>query len=206
MLSIIDYGVGNIFSLSASLKTIGQDAVLTSDIKTIEKSDRIILPGVGAFRDAAEKLCKSGMWDVLLGEAAKGKPILGICLGMQMLFDKSYEYGQHKGLGLISGDVVPISSVTDEDLKIPHMGWNSLSFPEGKEKSRLYKYTNEGDYVYFVHSYCAVNCESYQSATTKYGADITASAEYKNVYGTQFHPEKSGDVGLKILKAFCEIH
>ncbi|MBO4898482.1 MAG: imidazole glycerol phosphate synthase subunit HisH [Clostridia bacterium] len=205
MLAIIDYGVGNIFSLSASLKTLGQDAVLTSDIKTIEQSDRIILPGVGAFRDAAEKLRETGMWDVVLSEAAKGKPILGICLGMQMLFDKSYEYGEYEGLGLISGDVVPISSVTDADLKIPHMGWNSLSFPEGKEKSRLYKYTNEGDYVYFVHSYCAANCESAVSAKTHYGADLTASAENGNVYGTQFHPEKSGNIGLKILKAFCEI-
>ena len=205
MLAIIDYGVGNIFSLSASLKTLGQDAVLTSDIKTIEKSDRIILPGVGAFRDAAEKLKTTGMWNVVLKEAAKGKPILGICLGMQMLFDKSYEYGEYEGLGLISGDVVPISSVTDADLKIPHMGWNSLMFPEGKEKSRLYKYTNENDYVYFVHSYCAANCEKEVSAKTFYGAPITASAENGNVYGTQFHPEKSGNIGLKILKAFCEI-
>lgn len=205
MLSIIDYGVGNIFSLSASLKTIGQDAALTSDIKTIEKSDRIILPGVGAFRDAAEKLRQTGMWDVVLSEAKRGKPILGICLGMQMLFDKSFEYGEYDGLGLIHGNVVPISSVTDADLKIPHMGWNSLTFPKDKEKSRLYKYTNEGDYVYFVHSYCAVDCADNVSATAEYGTSLTASAEYKNVYGTQFHPEKSGDVGLKILKAFCEI-
>ena len=205
MIAIIDYGVGNIFSLMSSLKVIGADAVLTNDIKTIEECDRIILPGVGAFSDAIRLLKESGLDKVVLSECEKGKPLLGICLGMQLLFEKSYEYGEHKGLGLIKGSIKPIKDVAPKDYKIPQMGWNSLNFPENKEKHPLFKYIKEGDFVYFVHSYYGADCEESLIATTEYGASLTAAVANQNVYGTQFHPEKSGDVGLNILRAFCEI-
>ena len=205
MTAIIDYGVGNLFSLKSSFAFIGEEAVVTNDNDIIDKSDRIILPGVGAFGDAAEKLRESGLDKVVKEQAAKGKPILGICLGMQLLFDKSYEYGEYEGLGLIKGSVKPIEDVIDKGLKIPHIGWNGLIFPKNKEKSRIYKYTNEGDCVYFVHSYYAADCEKSVTAYAEYSALLTASVENGNVYGTQFHPEKSGEVGLGILKAFCEL-
>lgn len=205
MIAIIDYGVGNLFSLKSSFAFIGKEAVVTGDKELIDKCDRIILPGVGAFGDAAEKLKKSGLYAVVKEQAAKGKPILGICLGMQLLFDKSYEYGEHEGLGLITGNVKTIEGVIPKDLKIPHIGWNGLVFPKDKEKSPIYKYTNEGDCVYFVHSFYAADCAESVTADAEYGAMLTASVQNKNVYGTQFHPEKSGEVGLKILKAFCEI-
>ncbi len=206
MIAIIDYGVGNIFSLQSSLKYIGVEAILTADKKIIEKSDKIILPGVGAFGDAAEKLKISGMWDIVKKEVSeKNKPLFGICLGMQMLLEKSFEYGEHEGLGFIKGSVVSMEGVIPKNYKIPHIGWNSLQFPKDKEKSKIYKYINENDFVYFVHSYFGTDCESSVSATTNYGADLTASVEFENVYGTQFHPEKSGDTGLKILKGFCEL-
>lgn len=205
MIAIIDYGVGNLFSLKSSFAFINKEAVVTGDPAVIEKCDRIILPGVGAFSDAAKKLKDSGLGDVVKKEAAKGKPILGICLGMQLLFDKSYEYGEHEGLGLIKGNVKPIADVVGKDLKIPHIGWNALIFPKNKEKSPLYKYTNEGDFVYFVHSYYAADCDESITAVAEYGAILTASVQNGCVYGAQFHPEKSGTVGLGILKAFCEI-
>ncbi len=205
MIAIIDYGVGNLFSLQSSLKFIGAEAKVTKDIEEIRKADRIILPGVGAFADAIAKLRQSGMEKVVLEEAAKGKPLLGICLGMQMLLEKSYEYGEHEGLGLIKGSVKPIAPMIGEGLKVPHIGWNALIFPKEKEKSKLYQYINEGDCVYFVHSYAGVDCDTNVTARAEYGAELTASVENGNVYGTQFHPEKSGEVGLKILKAFCEI-
>ena len=205
MIAIIDYGVGNLFSLKSSFAFINEEAVVTGDKKTIEKCDRIILPGVGAFADAAMKLEASGLGEVVREQAEAGKPILGICLGMQLLFDKSYEYGEHKGLGLIKGSVKPIADAVDKDLKIPHIGWNSLIFPKDREKSPLYKYTGEGDFVYFVHSFYAADCDESVTALTEYGAMLTASVQNKNVYGAQFHPEKSGNVGLGILKAFCEI-
>ena len=205
MIAIIDYGVGNLFSLKSSFAFINEDAVVTWDKKTIEKCDRIILPGVGAFADAAMKLEASGLGEVVREQAEAGKPILGICLGMQLLFDKSYEYGEHRGLGLIKGSVKPIADAVDKDLKIPHIGWNSLIFPKDREKSPLYKYTGEGDFVYFVHSFYAADCDESVTALTEYGAMLTASVQNKNVYGAQFHPEKSGNVGLGILKAFCEI-
>lgn len=205
MIAIIDYGVGNLFSLKSSFAFINEEAVVTGDKKTIEKCDRIILPGVGAFADAAMKLEASGLGEVVREQAEAGKPILGICLGMQLLFDKSYEYGEHRGLGLIKGSVKPIADAVDKDLKIPHIGWNSLIFPKDREKSPLYKYTGEGDFVYFVHSFCAADCDESVTALTEYGAMLTASVQNKNVYGAQFHPEKSGNVGLGILKAFCEI-
>ena len=202
MIAIIDYGVGNLFSLKSSFKYIGEDAIVTSDKKIIHESDKIILPGVGAFGDAAEKLEKSGLSEVILDEVQNGKHMLGICLGMQLLFEKSYEYGAHKGLGLIKGEVVPIKNVIPDGYKIPHICWNSLRF-KGR-KSPLFKYIKEGDFVYFVHSYYGANCDGIVTSVTDYGAELTASVENGNVFGCQFHPEKSGDVGLKILKAFCE--
>lgn len=205
MIAIADYGVGNIFSLKSSLEKIGAQAVLTDDKKVIESCDRIILPGVGAFGDSAELLKKSGLDKIITEECKKGKPLLGICLGMQLLFEKSFEFGEHKGLGLIDGEVVSMEKKVPKELKIPHMGWNGLVFPKDKKKSRLFKYIDEGSYVYFVHSYFASNCEKSVSAYSEYGINITAAAENQNVFGVQFHPEKSGDTGLKILKGFCEI-
>ena len=203
MIAIVDYGVGNLFSLVSSFAYIGADAKLTSDPDEIRGADRIILPGVGAFADAAKKLADSGLDKVVIEEAKSGKPLLGICLGMQMLFERSFEYGEHAGLGLIKGAVKPMRDILQEELKIPQIGWNALKF-EG-EKSRLFKYIKEGDFVYFVHSYYGADCDESLIATTEYGAKITAAVASGNVYGTQFHPEKSGEVGLSILRAFCEI-
>ena len=202
MVAIIDYGVGNLFSLASSLKMIGEDAVITSDPEVIKGADSLILPGVGAFEDAAKKLFASGLDKVIREECKGGKPLLGICLGMQMLFEKSYEYGTHDGLGLIKGEVIAMRGIIPDELDVPHMGWNALRF---KKESKLFKYINDGDFVYFVHSYYADNCKESISAITEYGAEITASVESGNIYGCQFHPEKSGEVGLSILKAFCEI-
>lgn len=203
MIAIVDYGVGNLFSLTSSFKAIGFDAVATGDREVIEKADKIILPGVGAFGDAAEKLFSSGLADVVKKEVEKGKPLLGICLGMQLLFDKSYEYGEHEGLGLIKGEIRPIKEVIPNDLKVPHIGWNALKFCG--EKSPIFKYLQEGDHVYFVHSYYGANCSESVIATAEYGKDLTAAVSSGKVYGCQFHPEKSGRVGLSILKAFCEV-
>lgn len=203
MVAIIDYGVGNLFSLTSSFRAIGADVVVTSDPEVLKNADRIVLPGVGAFEDAAKKLRESGLVPVILEEAGKGKPFLGICLGMQMLFEKSYEYGEHEGLGLIPGSVRPISDVIPEDLKIPHIGWNALNFCG--EASPIFRYVNEGEHVYFVHSYYAANCTEHTVATAEYGAPLTAAVMKGNVFGCQFHPEKSGAVGLNILKAFCEV-
>ncbi len=205
MIAIIDYGVGNLFSLSSSFKSIGADTVVTGDPEIIKKAEKLVLPGVGAFRDAADKLRASGLDKVIIEETKKGKPLLGICLGMQMLFDKSFEYGEYEGLGLIPGYVVPMKPVISADLKVPHIGWNGLIFPEDKPKSKIFKYLNDGDHMYFVHSYYAADCKEYVSSYTEYGAILTASAERGNVYGVQFHPEKSGEKGLSILKAFCEV-
>lgn len=203
MIAIIDYGVGNLFSLKSSLAAIGAEAVVTSDVDVIKASDKIILPGVGAFGDAAAKLRESGMADIVKSEAASGKPLMGICLGMQLLLEKSFEYGEHEGLGLISGEIRPITDVIPEGLKVPHIGWNALTFKG--EKSPIFKYINEGDHVYFVHSFYGANCDENVIATAEYGATLTAAVARDNVYGCQFHPEKSGDVGLKILKAFIEL-
>jgi len=202
MVAIIDYGVGNLFSLRSSLKEIGAEAVVTSDEKVIAEADRIILPGVGAFEDAARKLRESGMAEIVKREASAGKPVMGICLGMQLMFDVGYEYGVHEGLGLIRGSVRPIADVIPEGYKIPHIGWNLLKF---KQESPLFKYIKEDDYVYFVHSYYAAECNESTIAVTEYGAELTAAVANGNVYGCQFHPEKSGDVGMKILKAFMEL-
>jgi len=202
MVAIVDYGVGNLFSLKSSFAAIGCEAVVTGDASQIENAERIILPGVGAFGDAAEKLRKTGLDAVVKQQAACGKPILGICLGMQLLLEKSYEYGEHEGLGLIKGEIRPISDVIPADYKIPHIGWNSLKLHG--EKSPIFKYVNDGDFVYFVHSFYGANCEQSVIATAEYGAQLTAAVADKNVFGCQFHPEKSGKVGLSILRAFCE--
>ena len=201
MIAIIDYGVGNLFSLSTSLKAIGYDAVITGDSDIIKKADKLILPGVGAFGDAMAKLRAAGLDKVILEKAGKGKPVMGICLGMQMLFEKSFEYGEHNGLGLISGQVVPMEGSLPENLKIPHIGWNRL---EIKKESPIFRYIKDGDCVYFVHSFYAVDCDEDLIAATEYGKALTAAVARGNVYGCQFHPEKSGNVGLNILKAFCE--
>lgn len=203
MIAIIDYGVGNLFSLKCSFESIGADICVTSDPEVIAKADRIILPGVGAFEDAAKKLRDSGLDKVIKEQCANGKPLLGICLGMQLLFERSFEYGEHEGLGLIKGSIRPISDVIDKDLKIPHIGWNALHF--GENKDELFKYLEEGDFVYFVHSYYGADCAESVIATTEYSAELTAAVRNKNVCGVQFHPEKSERVGLAILRAFCEI-
>ncbi len=202
MIAIVDYGVGNLFSLVSSLKAIGYDAVITGDAEKLRQADKIILPGVGAFEDAVAKLRRTGLDTVVMEEAGKGKPLLGICLGMQMLFDKSFENGEFAGLGLISGEIVPMQGTIPATLKIPHIGWNALKFTKS---SPLFSYIKDGDCVYFVHSYYAVHCDKAVIATTEYGKDITAAVAYKNIFGCQFHPEKSGAVGLNILKAFCEM-
>ncbi|MBQ8174231.1 MAG: imidazole glycerol phosphate synthase subunit HisH [Clostridia bacterium] len=202
MIAIVDYGVGNLFSLRSSLVAVGAEVVVTDDPCVLRAADKIILPGVGAFEDAARKLRESGLDTVVIEEAKKGKPLLGICLGMQMLFDRSYEYGEHRGLGLVPGSVRPIADVIPADLKIPHIGWNALHF--GGKKHPLFRYLNEGDHVYFVHSYYAAECEESVIATAEYGAPLTAAVARGNVMGCQFHPEKSGRVGLSILRAFAE--
>ncbi len=202
MLAIIDYGVGNLFSLQCSLKKIGVEAVVTKDADIIKNADRIILPGVGAFGDAAEKLRATGLVDVIKEQAQSGKPFLGICLGMQLLFDKGYEYGEHDGLGFIKGNVIPLEGKIPAELNIPHMGWNALSLDKN---CPLFKYIEDGDCVYFVHSYFATDCDESVVATAEYGIPVTAAVGKGNIFGCQFHPEKSGETGLKILKAFCEI-
>ena len=202
MVAIVDYGVGNLFSLESSFRSVGAKTVVTSDPDVLRAAERIVLPGVGAFGDAAKKLRDSGLAEVVVSEAKAGKPLLGICLGMQLLFDKSFEYGEHEGLGLIKGEVRPIAEVIPEDLKIPHIGWNALHF--GSKKHPLFRYLTEGDFVYFVHSFYGANCTESVIATAEYGAELTAAVAHENVCGCQFHPEKSGSVGIKILRAFCE--
>lgn len=201
MIAVIDYGVGNLFSLCCSLTSIGADAVVTSDVDVIKKADKLILPGVGAFADAAKLLRESGLDAVIKDQVAGGKEIMGICLGMQLLFQKSYEYGEHEGLGLLRGSVIPMQGLIPANLKVPHIGWNALHFTR---KGKLLRYVNEGDCVYFVHSYFASGCEDSVVATAEYGKELTAAVELGNVMGCQFHPEKSGNVGLNILRAFCE--
>ena len=201
MIGIIDYGVGNLFSLRSSFQKIGAEVTVSSDPEIIAGASKLILPGVGAFGDAIQKLRESGLDAVICAQAAKGVPILGICLGMQLLFEKSFEYGEHTGLGLLKGSVVPMEGVIPQNLKIPHIGWNALHFTG---ESRLFRHIREGDCVYFVHSYFAANCPDSVVATAEYGAALTAAVEKGNVMGCQFHPEKSGAVGLAILRAFCE--
>jgi glutamine amidotransferase len=202
MIAIIDYGVGNLFSLAASFRKIGAETVVTSDREVIARADRVILPGVGAFGDAARKLRESGLDKVVIEEAGKGKPLMGICLGMQLLFDYGEEFGHHEGLGLLRGQVVPMKGVIPADYKIPHIGWNRLSV---KRDIQLFRYIKDGDHVYFVHSFYAEGCDDSLAATTEYGAEFTAAVAKGNVMGCQFHPEKSGEVGLNILRGFLDV-
>lgn len=203
MVGIIDYGVGNLFSLRSSLAAIGQNVVVSSEPEVLRAADHILLPGVGAFQDAVTKLRESCLDEMVYEAVKEGKPLMGICLGMQMLFEKSFEYGEHEGLGLLKGQVIPMAGLIPENLKVPHMGWNALNLTQ--PQGRLFRNTREGDYVYFVHSYFADGCADSLAARTEYGAWLTAAVEKDNVFGCQFHPEKSGEVGLGILKAFCEV-
>lgn len=202
MIAIIDYGVGNLFSLEQSFHAVGAQIVVTDDPQVIHEADKILLPGVGAFGDAAKRLRDTGLDQVVVTEAKAGKPLMGICLGMQLLFEEGHEYGCHKGLGLIPGKVVPIANVIPSGLKIPHMGWNALNFTR---ESKLFSRIKNGDHAYFVHSYYAADCDDSVIATAEYGAPLTAAVEKGNVFGCQFHPEKSGAVGLEILRAFAEM-
>ena len=203
MIAIIDYGVGNLFSLQCSLKKIGADVIVTSDPDKIRQADKLVLPGVGAFEDAARKLRANNLDQVVIDEASKGKALLGICLGMQMLFEKSFEYGEHEGLGLLKGNVIGMNDTIPKGLSIPHIGWNALHLCQ--KENPLFKYIQENDCVYFVHSYHAVDCEDSLTATTEYGIELTAAVAKNNVFGCQFHPEKSGSVGLNILRAFYQM-
>uniref|UniRef100_UPI004028BC3E imidazole glycerol phosphate synthase subunit HisH n=1 Tax=Candidatus Scatomorpha intestinigallinarum TaxID=2840923 RepID=UPI004028BC3E len=202
MVAIIDYGVGNLFSLRSSFAAIGEQAEVTGDAARIAQADRVILPGVGAFADAYDKLCESGMDEAVRRAVKSGKPVMGICLGMQLLFERSYEYGEHPGLGLLEGEVVGMEGRLPGGLAIPHIGWNALRI---KRPGGVLKYVEEGDCVYFVHSYYAENCAVSLTATAEYGLELTAAVQRENLYGCQFHPEKSGKVGLGILRAFCEL-
>ncbi len=199
MVGVIDYEVGNLFSLKSSLEAIGVQAVISGDPAVLAQADRLILPGVGAFGDAAAKLRQSGLEAFVQEQAARGKPLLGICLGMQLLFEESLEYGCHRGLGLLKGRVTPLEGRIPSELKIPHMGWNKL------ELTRDSRILSNGTYVYFVHSFAAEGCQDSLAATAEYGVPVTAAVEQGNIFGCQFHPEKSGDVGLEILRKFCEV-
>ena len=203
MIGIVDYGVGNLFSLNSSLKSLGVDCRITSDEKELLNADGIILPGVGAFRDAICKLKNTKLDRLIKDAAADGKNILGICLGMQLLFEKSFEYGEYEGLGMIPGEIVPLTDYITKGYKVPHMGWNSLDI---SRSGGILAKTNNGDYVYYVHSYFAKTDAKYITATSQYGGiNVTGAVQNGNVYGTQFHPEKSGKVGLKMLEQFVNI-
>lgn len=205
MIAIVDYGVGNLFSLSCSVKSLGQEVVVTRDAAELQSATHILLPGVGAFGDAMDKLTATGLVPVLAEETQK-KPLLGICLGMQLLFEKSYEYGEHEGLGFIPGAVCPLADdLADRTLKVPHIGWNALELTEAGATDPLFRYVKNGEYVYYVHSYYAKNCAESTLATSEYSIPVTGAVRKGFVYGTQFHPEKSGDTGLRLLKAFCEL-
>ena len=203
MIAIVDYGVGNLFSLTCSLKALGLEAEVTRQPEKLRGADRIILPGVGAFGDAKAKLDETGLVPLLKEEAEK-KPFLGICLGMQLLFEKGFEYGEHEGLGFVGGEVVDLrEDLTDKTLKVPHMGWNSLQI---RRDDPIFKYIKDGEYVYYVHSFYGRKCAESTLATSRYGnVDVTGVVKSGRVYGTQFHPEKSGDTGLRLLKAFAEL-
>lgn len=202
MIAIVDYGVGNLFSLKSSFARVGAETVVTGDANELARADRIVLPGVGAFADAAEKLRRSGLDRTVVEQTQNGKPLLGVCLGMQLLFERSFEYGEHAGLGLIKGDVADMRPVVPAELKVPHIGWNALHLVQPAHP--LFRYIQNGDCVYFVHSFYAANCEPAVIATVEYGAELTAAVARGSVMGFQFHPEKSGNVGLNILRAFCE--
>lgn len=203
MIAIIDYGVGNLFSLSSSLSYLGLENCVTADAEKLQAADRLILPGVGAFGDAARKLHEAGLFDVVRAAAGDGKPLLGICLGMQLLFDKSYEYGEHQGLGLIPGSVEALRpDLADDTLKVPHIGWNRLHI---LRDDPIFRYFPDEGYVYYVHSFYAKDCRENTLAVSDYSLQVTGVVRSGSVYGMQFHPEKSGAAGLALLRAFAEI-
>ena len=203
MIAVIDYGVGNLFSLRSSLRHLGLEAAVTADPEVIRAADRVILPGVGAFGDAMEQLERRGLVPVVQAEAAR-KPLLGICLGMQLLFEESYEYGRHAGLGLVPGRVCPLApDLADPALKVPQIGWNALELLRPQDP--LFRYLRQGEYVYYVHSYYAKDCAASTLAVSEYSIPVTGVVREGWVYGAQFHPEKSGDTGLRILQAFAEL-
>ena len=203
MIAIVDYGVGNLFSLASSVRSLGLEVTITRNAADLRAADHILLPGVGAFADAMDKLTATGLVPVLK-EETKHTPLLGICLGMQLLFDKSYEFGEHEGLGLIPGQVCPLAQdLTDPALKVPHIGWNALDITRPDDP--LFKYVQNGEYVYYVHSFYAKDCAASTLATSEYSIPVTGAVRRGLVYGTQFHPEKSGDTGLRLLKAFAEL-
>ena len=203
MIAIVDYGVGNLFSLASSVKSLGLEVTVTRDAADLRAADHILLPGVGAFADAMDKLTATGLVPVLK-EETKHTPLLGICLGMQLLFDKSYEFGEHEGLGLIPGQVCPLApDLTDPALKVPHIGWNALDITRPDDP--LFRYVKNGEYVYYVHSFYAKGCAASTLATSEYSIPVTGAVRRGLVYGTQFHPEKSGNTGLRMLKAFAEL-
>ena len=205
MIAIVDYGVGNLFSLSSSLQSLGLETTVTREAEALRRASHIVLPGVGAFAYAIQKLTATGLVPVLRAQSQK-KPLLGICLGMQLLFDASYEYGRHAGLGLVPGEVCPLApDLTDPALKVPHIGWNALAILPGRQDDPLFRYIQNGAYVYYVHSYYAKNCAASTLATSDYSLPVTGVVKNGLVYGTQFHPEKSGDAGLRLLKAFSEL-
>ena len=203
MIAIVDYGVGNLFSLASSVRSLGLEVTITRNAADLRAADHILLPGVGAFADAMDKLTATGLVPVLK-EETQHTPLLGICLGMQLLFDKSYEFGEHEGLGLIPGQVCPLApDLTDPALKVPHIGWNALDITRPDDP--LFKYVQNGEYVYYVHSFYAKDCAASTLATSEYSIPVTGAVRRGLVYGTQFHPEKSGDTGLRLLKAFAEL-
>ena len=205
MIAIMDYGVGNLFSLSSSVQSLGAEVCVTGRAQDLRAASHILLPGVGAFADAMAKLEGTGLIPVLKEEAAR-KPLLGICLGMQLLFEKSYEYGEHTGLGLIPGSVCPLADdLRDPALKVPHIGWNALQIVPDRQADPLFRYVRSGEYVYYVHSYYAKDCAASTLAVSDYSIPVTGAVRSGLVYGTQFHPEKSGDTGLRLLKAFVEL-
>ena len=205
MIAIVDYGVGNLFSLASSVRSLGAEVRVTRSAEDLRAADHILLPGVGAFADAMDKLRATGLVPVLREQAAV-TPLLGICLGMQLLFDCSSEYGDHAGLGLIPGRVCPLADdLADPALKVPHIGWNALHITPGRADDPLFRYVKDGEYVYYVHSYYAKHCAESTLATSDYSIPVTGAVRRGLVYGTQFHPEKSGDTGLRLLRAFCEL-
>ena len=202
MIAIVDYGVGNLFSLASSVKSLGLEVTITRNAADLRAADHILLPGVGAFADAMDKLTATGLVPVLK-EETRHTPLLGICLGMQLLFDKSYEFGEHEGLGLISGQVCPLApELKNPALKVPHIGWNALDI--SRPEDPLFRYVQNGEYVYYVHSFYARDCAASTLATSEYSIPVTGAVRQGLVYGTQFHPEKSGEAGLKMLRRFAE--